>query len=153
MATQFQWRRSRPTVAKQHSKKTGHTYDSLLEMQLHEGALSTFNFHVNTIGYTIDHTYHPDFSCKRQSGGTLFIESKGCFLESSEARKYLYIRDVLEDKDELVFIFSNPKAALPWSKKRKDGTKRTHAEWAEKNNFKYFDKNLTQDDILEEVNV
>ena len=27
---------------------------------------------------------------------------------------------------------------MPQAKKRKDGTKRTHAEWAEKNNFKWL---------------
>lgn len=149
MAKQFQWRRSRPVVSKQHSDKTGHTYDSLLEMALHEGALSTFEFHKGTIDYTVDHTYHPDFSCERPDGSTLFVESKGCFLESSEARKYLYVRSALKEGDELIFIFSNPKTALPWGKKRKDGTKRTHKEWAEKNNFRYFSKELTLDDILE----
>ena len=27
---------------------------------------------------------------------------------------------------------------MPQAKKRKDGTKRTHAEWAEKNNFNWY---------------
>jgi len=27
---------------------------------------------------------------------------------------------------------------MPAAKKRKDGSKRTHAEWAEKNNFKWY---------------
>ena len=27
---------------------------------------------------------------------------------------------------------------MPQAKRRKDGTKRTHAEWAEKNNFKWY---------------
>jgi hypothetical protein len=37
-----------------------------------------------------------------------------------------------------VFIFAKPLAPMPAAKKRKDGSKRTHAEWAEKNNFKWY---------------
>lgn len=39
---------------------------------------------------------------------------------------------------ELVFLFSNPYSPMPQAKKRKDGTKRTHAEWAETNGFRWF---------------
>ena len=39
---------------------------------------------------------------------------------------------------ELVFLFSNPNSPMPQAKKRKDGTKRTHAEWAETNGFRWF---------------
>jgi len=39
---------------------------------------------------------------------------------------------------ELVFLFQKPYAPMPQAKKRKDGTKRTHAEWAESNNFKWY---------------
>ena len=38
----------------------------------------------------------------------------------------------------LVFLFSNPSAPMPAAKKRKDGTKRSHAEWAEKNKFRWY---------------
>jgi len=37
-----------------------------------------------------------------------------------------------------VFLFSNPSAPMPSAKLRKDGTKRSHAEWAEKNGFRWF---------------
>ena len=39
---------------------------------------------------------------------------------------------------ELVFIFANPQAPMPRAKKRKDGPKRSHAEWAEANGFRWF---------------
>ena len=39
---------------------------------------------------------------------------------------------------ELVFLFQKPLSPMPQAKKRKDGTKRTHAEWAETNNFIWY---------------
>ena len=42
---------------------------------------------------------------------------------------------------ELVFVFANPSAPMPRAKKRKDGTKRSHAEWAEANGFRWFTEN------------
>ena len=46
----------------------------------------------------------------------------------------------LPEDCELVFLFSNPSAPMPNAKMRRDGTKRSHAEWAEKNKFRWFDK-------------
>ena len=39
---------------------------------------------------------------------------------------------------ELVFLFQKPFSPMPGATKRKDGTKRTHAEWAETNGFRWF---------------
>jgi len=35
-------------------------------------------------------------------------------------------------------LFANPSAPMPGAKRRKDGTKRSHAEWAETNNFRWY---------------
>ena len=37
-----------------------------------------------------------------------------------------------------MFLFQKPYAPMPGATVRKDGTKRTHAEWAETNNFKWY---------------
>ena len=39
---------------------------------------------------------------------------------------------------ELVFLFAEPTAPMPQAKRRKDGTKRTHSEWAQSRGFKWF---------------
>ena len=39
---------------------------------------------------------------------------------------------------ELVFLFADPSAPMPGAKRRKDGTKRSHAEWAESNGFRWY---------------
>ena len=59
-------------------------------------------------------------------------------MDSTEAAKYVWIRKRLKKNEELVFLFMKPNTPMPHARKRKDGTKRTHAEWAEKNNFRWF---------------
>ena len=61
-------------------------------------------------------------------------------MDSAEASKYKWIRKSLPKHIELVFLFMKPNTPMPHAKARKDGTKRTHAEWAEKNNFKWYDE-------------
>ena len=44
----------------------------------------------------------------------------------------------LPKNTELVFLFANPASPMPGAKRRKDGTKRSHAEWANKNKFTWY---------------
>ena len=39
---------------------------------------------------------------------------------------------------ELVFLFASPSAPMPYARRRRDGTKFSHSEWAEKNKFKWY---------------
>ena len=107
--------------------------DSKWEGELRDGILSSCEYHPEKIPYTIDHHYHPDFKI-----GETLVEAKGRFIDSAEARKYLYIRDALPFGTELVFLFYNYKTPMPRAKVRKDGTKHTHGEWASKNGFRWF---------------
>lgn len=66
------------------------------------------------------------------------MEIKGYFQDSAEAAKYKWVRDSLGDGEELVFVFENPNKALHFLSKRKDGSKQSMAEWAERNNFKWY---------------
>ena len=68
----------------------------------------------------------------------ILIEAKGRFWDYAEYSKYIHIRDALPDNVELVFFFQKPYAPMPQAKKRRDGSKRTHAEWAEANDFRWF---------------
>ena len=113
--------------------------DSKWEAKLRDGVLKDAEFHSEKIEYQVDHKYTPDWT-----HGSYVIEAKGRFRESSEASKYKWIRNVLVDR-ELVFLFMKPDLAMPHAKKRKKcGTKQTHAEWAEKNKFQWF----TEDTII-----
>lgn len=118
-------------------KATPKGYDSGLEHELHEGALSDCKHHTEKLHYVSRHTYQPDFT-KEVAGKTLYIEVKGRFRDNAEASKYTFVRESLADSEELIFIFQDSKKPMPFSKKRKDGTKYTHGDWAEKNNFRYY---------------
>ncbi len=114
--------------------------DSVWEGDLRDGVMSECDYHSEPIPYTVEHKYHPDFTKKKY-----IIEAKGRFVESSEAAKYVWIRKGLPDHIELVFLFQKPENRMPGAKKRKDGTFYNHAEWADKNNFRWF----TEDTIKE----
>lgn len=114
--------------------------DSKWELKLHEGVLSECIFHGKDfeVAYEVPKIYKPDF-IRVKDGQVLYIESKGRFRDSAEAAKYKYIRRQLAKLGhEFVFLFYNPKTAMPHAKKRKDGTKQTHGEWADRNGFQWF---------------
>ena len=126
---------------KPRPKKTGvpKGYDSIWEYQIHQTLLSDWQHHWDNIDYIVKHKYEPDF-VKIIDGKTILIEAKGRFWDYAEYSKYIHIRKALPEGYELLFLFQKPFAPMPQAKKRKDGTKRTHAEWAEKNNFKWYNE-------------
>lgn len=88
-----------------------------------------------------EHTYTPDFSrpedCSSKAKSKTVVESKGRFRSRAECDKYIHIRDS-NPSIKLVFVFQNPRVAMPGAKRRKDGTIYTMADWAECNNFDYY---------------
>jgi hypothetical protein len=112
-------------------------YDSNWEYILHSGLLKEWQHHGDTVDYIVEHKYHPDF-IKEIDGKTILLESKGRFWDYQEYNKYVWIKKILPESMELVFLFANPNAAMPQAKRRKDGTKRSHGEWAWGNKFRWF---------------
>lgn len=112
-------------------------FDSKFEQELHEGVLKNWEFHTKKVKYNIEHIYTPDFSL--QVGKNLILlEAKAIFRDSSEAAKYTWIRDSLPSNCELIFLFQHPDKELWFRQKRKDGTRMSNREWAEKNGFRWF---------------
>jgi|TARA_R110000824_G_scaffold104160_2_gene247172 hypothetical protein len=112
-------------------------YDSKWEHTLHITVLTKWNHHINKIPYSVEHHYEPDF-VRTINGVEYLLEAKGRFWDYNEYSKYIWIRKHLQPNQELVFLFSSPSSPMPQAKRRKDGTKRSHAEWANKNNFKWY---------------
>ena len=112
-------------------------YDSAWEYDIHQTILKDWKHHWDTIKYVVHHKYEADF-VKEFDGNIILIEAKGRFWDYAEYSKYIHIREALPDYMELVFLFQKPLSPMPGAKVRKDGTKRTHAEWAETNNFKWY---------------
>lgn len=149
-------------------------YDSKLEYRLHQSALQDAQHHPSKewlIPYSIPHTYEYDFMF--ELGDTMYLcEAKGRLRDSTEGRKYIFIRDHLEswlgfqksacNSIELFILFENASTPMPFAKKRKDGTKQTHGEWATRNGFRWLcekrgdlENVLTKRDLiakLEELN-
>ena len=124
-------------------------YHSKWEYELHQEELKNWEHHKGLIEYTIEHVYHPDF-IRIIKDKVIYLEAKGRFWDYPEYSKYIWIRKALPEECELVFLFSDPYAPMPAAKKRKDGTKRSHAEWAEKNNFRWFSRDNLPDNLNEE---
>jgi hypothetical protein len=129
----------KPRVKRPKEKDLPKGYDSKWEHSLHQSILKNWEHHKGSVEYSVPHTYHPDF-IRSIDGKMIYLEAKGRFWDYQEYSKYKWVREYLPKDYELVFLFSDPYAPMPQAKKRKDGTKRSHAEWAEKNKFRWFDK-------------
>jgi hypothetical protein len=127
-------------------------FDSWLEYDLANGPLKEAQHHPEKgqlIPYNVPHDYHFDFMFVH--GKKMFVvEAKGRLRDSADGRRYHFTRDALEDwyvfKDsncesiELFFLFENSKTPFPFAKKRKDGTKQSHGEWATKHGYRWLCK-------------
>jgi len=129
----------KPRVKRPVEKDLEPGYDSKWEYELHSGVLKEWKIHQDKVQYVVEHHYTPDF-VRELEGKTILLEAKGRFWDNAEFSKYIWIAKALPENYELVFLFANPKAPMPQAKKRKDGTRRSHAEWAEANNFRWFDE-------------
>jgi hypothetical protein len=112
-------------------------YDSGFERILHQTILKEWDHHSDNIEYVIKHKYEPDF-VRKFADKTILIEAKGRFWDHAEYTKYVWINKVLPPDTELVFIFADPHLAMPAAKKRKNGTRRSHAEWAKSRKFRWY---------------
>tara|TARA_R110000764_G_scaffold107404_2_gene193250 strand:+ start:48 stop:473 length:426 start_codon:yes stop_codon:yes gene_type:complete len=129
--------RRKPRRVRPREKNIPKGYDSMWEHSLHKELLQNWQLRGDKIKYIIEKTYEIDFV--RQVGSKLILlEVKGRFWDHAEYSKYIWLRKALPKNTELVFLFQKPNAPMPGAKKRKSGTKRSHAEWADKNNFRWF---------------
>lgn len=119
-------------------------YDSNWEYELHSGILDGWSFHTDKVPYTVEHNYHPDF-IREVEGKKILLEAKGRFWDYAEFSKYIWISKTLPEDTELVFLFANPSAPMPQAKRRKDGTKRSHGEWASANGFTWYSEDSIPD--------
>lgn len=136
------WRKPRKVRKKETGVPKG--YDSHWEKHLHKNVLAPEWEHVptpapNPIAYHVEHHYHTDYILKVENK-LIYLEAKGRFWDYAEYNKYIWVKKALSDNEELVFLFAQPHAAMPATRKRKDGTKFSHAEWADKNGFRWFDE-------------
>ncbi len=134
-------------VKRPRDKNLVNGYDSTFEYELHTGILDGWSHHPDTVPYIVEHKYHPDF-IKEINGKIILLEAKGRFWDYAEFNKYVWIKQALPENTELVFLFANPSAPMPQAKRRKDGTKRSHGEWATANGFVWYSRQSIPDDWI-----
>lgn len=80
--------------------------------------------------YVVERNYVPDLRI-----GDMFIEIKGYFRQDAQRK----MRNMKEQHPELDirFLFQKNNSTVQGAKRRKDGTKMTCAEWAERHGFIY----------------
>ena len=122
-------RKARVPRPKKIVAPNNHKYDSIWEAVLHESILKDWEHHVDYVEYVIEHKYEPDF-VRKIGNKKILLESKGRFWDFAEYNKYVWIKKHLPKNTELVFLF---------------GTKRSHAEWAWKNGFRWFSEDSIPD--------
>lgn len=132
----------KPRKARPKEKHVPHGYDSGFEAHLDKEVLDSNWVYVPTpdpepVTYVVEHTYHTDF-IRKEGDETIMLEAKGRFWDYQEYNKYIWIKKALPEDHELVFLFAEPNAPMPGARRRKDGTKYSHAEWAERNGFRWF---------------
>ena len=132
----------KPRKARPKEKNVPRGYDSNFEARLDKEVLDESWIYIptpdpNPITYTVEHTYHTDFM-RVEDGKTIYLEAKGRFWDYQEYNKYVWIKKALNDDEELVFLFAEPNAPMPAARRRKDGTKFSHAEWADKHGFRWY---------------
>ena len=137
----------KPRVKRLRHEKIA-SYDRIWEFILHDTLLKEWSHHPEKVKYIVPHTYEPDFQ-RTLDNKIILLESKGRFWDHAEYSKYLWVRKNLPPNTELVFLFANPAAPMPNSKRRKDGTKRTHAEWADVNKFRWFSEDTLPDEWVD----
>lgn len=132
---------------KRTSKNVPAGFDSWFEVDFCETCPAAKK-HADQIAYVQHRTYNPDFTVNLEGGRKIYVECKGRFRDAAEARKYVDVRDSLSPSEELVFCFVASSKPMPNSSRRKCGTRYSHAEWAEKNQFRYFELNNIPEEIL-----
>jgi hypothetical protein len=91
--------------------------------------------------YTVERNYIPDLLI-----GDMYIEVKGYFRQDAQ-RKMKSIRDQHPDLD-IRFLFQRAASTVQGAKLRKDGTKMTCGEWADKQGFKWAEGNVPDDWLI-----
>ena len=90
----------------------------------------SFKYEPHTIPYVVERKYIPDLYVNN-----IYVEVKGYFRQDAQ-RKMKAVKAQHPELD-IRFLFQRGNSPIQGAKKRKDGTKMTCAEWAERNGFEW----------------
>jgi len=94
-----------------------------------------FGYETEKLDYSVAGRYLPDFIITRKNGSKVYIETKGNgrSFDGPSRRKLLAVKSQHPEVDLRIVFYSDGKIGAT----RKDGSRATQSEWAEKNGFKW----------------
>lgn len=111
-------------------------FERTIDTQLRSSGV-VYSYEDTKVPYILECNYHPDFHLLKSN---IYIETKGKLMPE-ERRKHLEVRRQNPEID-LRFVFM-------YAHKKMPGTKSTHAQWAERNGFKWADGSIPEEWFLE----
>jgi len=90
------------------------------------------------LAYYVERHYVPDLKV-----GTMYVELKGYFRQDAQ-RKMKAVKAQHPELD-IRFVFQKADATIQGAKKRKDGSKMTCAEWADRNGFVWNEGSIPEE--------
>ena len=103
------------------------TFEERVINKLEKAGVS-FQYEPHNLPYTVERQYYPDLLV-----GDIYIELKGFFRQDAQ-RKMKAVKAQHPDLD-IRFLFQRASSPVHGAKKRKDGSKMTCAEWADRYGF------------------
>lgn len=97
-----------------------------------------YMYEPDKLAYYVERHYIPDLKI-----GTMFVELKGYFRQDAQ-RKMKAVKAQHPELD-IRFVFQKADATIQGAKKRKDGTKMTCSEWAERNGFVWAETTIPKE--------
>lgn len=97
-----------------------------------------YEYEPDKVAYYVERHYIPDLKL-----GSMYVELKGYFRQDAQ-RKMKAIKAQYPDMD-IRFVFQNASATIQGAKKRKDGTKMTCCEWADRNGFAWNEGTIPEE--------
>jgi hypothetical protein len=98
----------------------------------------TYVYEPRKLAYYVERHYIPDLEL-----GKMIVELKGYFRQDSQ-RKMKAIKAQYPDLD-IRFVFQKASSTIQGAKKRKDGSKMTCQEWADRNGFIWAEETIPKE--------
>ena len=117
--------------------KTKGTFEERVIADLDERGVS-YQYEPDKMAYYVERHYIPDLKV-----GSMVVELKGYFRQDSQ-RKMKAIKAQYPDLD-IRFVFQKASSTIQGAKKRKDGSKMTCAEWADRQGFAWAEETIPKE--------
>ena len=117
--------------------KTKGTFEARVIEDLNERGVS-YQYEPDKMAYYVERHYIPDLAV-----GNMIVELKG-YLRQDSQRKMKSIKAQYPDLD-IRFVFQKASSTIQGAKKRKDGSKMTCGEWADRQGFVWAEGTIPEE--------